>query len=344
MDLNILKVLASFALLQIVLWFVYLLTNKKSNALQKNFLLKLSVLFSIFISGVLLLLFGNSSATYFIANLTNLTVFLALPIMYTHLNNENSVMRIFHHYLPFGFLLFAASTILLFTNVHNKYFHSYSMILIGLFYMQCIYYAYLFRTRVKLKALPYIGWFKPFIFGFTILVILKTSIYAVWNVFSLYELCIILCSLFFISSFILINLLILVAMIRGEYLLPRVKYSGSATQVSDIDETYQLIYKELIENGAYREPLVNLHYISKKLLIAPPKISRTINEKLGKNFNEVINERRVHDAKQLLGNTSSDKTILDIAYEVGFNSKSTFNTAFKKYTGVTPSEYRKNKV
>ena len=77
----------------------------------------------------------------------------------------------------------------------------------------------------------------------------------------------------------------------------------------------------------------------------PYQLSQVINTSLGQNFYNLINSYRVEEAKQQL--SASDKqnqTILAIAYDVGFNSKSVFNKAFKKFTGTTPSKYRLNTV
>ncbi len=60
------------------------------------------------------------------------------------------------------------------------------------------------------------------------------------------------------------------------------------------------------------------------------------------NFYDYISKYRIEEAKSILSDQSSNKTVLEILYEVGFNSKSSFNTAFKKYTGVTPSKFKRN--
>jgi AraC-like DNA-binding protein len=68
-----------------------------------------------------------------------------------------------------------------------------------------------------------------------------------------------------------------------------------------------------------------------------------INERLEMNYSNFINSYRIQEAKILLfAPEKIDDSILDIAYEVGFNSKAVFNRAFKKFTGMTPSEFRKN--
>jgi AraC-like DNA-binding protein len=63
---------------------------------------------------------------------------------------------------------------------------------------------------------------------------------------------------------------------------------------------------------------------------------------LNKNFRDLINHYRIEEAKNSLTNPKkNDSSILEIAYEVGFNSKEVFNRCFKKYTGMTPSEYKR---
>ena len=81
-----------------------------------------------------------------------------------------------------------------------------------------------------------------------------------------------------------------------------------------------------------------------KILISPKHyLSQIINEKLNCNFLDFINGYRIDDAKdKLLDENYEHFTILAIAYEVGFNSKSAFYTAFKKNTNSTPSQYRKS--
>ena len=72
-------------------------------------------------------------------------------------------------------------------------------------------------------------------------------------------------------------------------------------------------------------------------------LSQTINERLGKSFFEMVAEYRVGEAKKLLKDQPNIK-VEEIAEQVGYNSKSSFNTVFKKLTGSTPSEFRSRKV
>ena len=71
------------------------------------------------------------------------------------------------------------------------------------------------------------------------------------------------------------------------------------------------------------------------------ELSILINQQIGKHFFDFINEYRIREAKILLKD-QPNLTVLEILYQVGFNSKSSFYTAFKKETGITPSDYRKS--
>jgi AraC-like DNA-binding protein len=91
----------------------------------------------------------------------------------------------------------------------------------------------------------------------------------------------------------------------------------------------------------YLDPDITLDSLAEKLDISSRDLSMTINRHFNSNFYEFINLYRIEESKILLHDEKNKKkTITDIYLEVGFNSKSVFNTFFKKHVGVTPSEYR----
>ncbi|GAA6139995.1 hypothetical protein NBRC116583_37420 [Arenicella sp. 4NH20-0111] len=93
----------------------------------------------------------------------------------------------------------------------------------------------------------------------------------------------------------------------------------------------------------FLNPTLSLDLLAKDLDMSPRLLSKVINRGFNCNFFEYINSYRVEEAVELLGVPSCDKTILDIGFEAGFNSKTTFNSFFKKKLGFTPSEFRKSK-
>ncbi|MCZ8156345.1 MAG: helix-turn-helix domain-containing protein [Leptospira sp.] len=92
----------------------------------------------------------------------------------------------------------------------------------------------------------------------------------------------------------------------------------------------------------YRNDDIGLADLAKELSVSQHQLSEYLNGHLGKNFFQVINAFRIKEAKELC-HSAPEKTILSIAYEVGFPSKSTFYDAFKKETGMSPTEFRKLK-
>lgn len=94
------------------------------------------------------------------------------------------------------------------------------------------------------------------------------------------------------------------------------------------------------EEKLYQETELTLQQLADKLKLPPYQLSQAINEGLNKNFYDLINGYRVEEAKRLLlESKSKNYTILSIGFEAGFNSKTTFNTVFKKMTGQTPTGF-----
>jgi AraC-like DNA-binding protein len=93
----------------------------------------------------------------------------------------------------------------------------------------------------------------------------------------------------------------------------------------------------------YRNENLSLLTLSEKLNITPHQLSWVINEKMNQSFSTLINRYRIEDVKKRLADgTKDDATILQMAFDSGFSTKTAFNRAFKKFTGLTPTQYRKN--
>jgi AraC-like DNA-binding protein len=98
---------------------------------------------------------------------------------------------------------------------------------------------------------------------------------------------------------------------------------------------------QLLQSGkAYEDPELSLTQIAKQLQSNPSFISKMVNQGFGINFNDFVNQFRIEAVKEMLSKGEHKKqTLLGIAFECGFNSKATFNRAFKKATGVSPKEW-----
>ena len=91
----------------------------------------------------------------------------------------------------------------------------------------------------------------------------------------------------------------------------------------------------------YVDNQFDLQALSERSGWSPNYISQALNQGLKKNFFEFVNGFRVAAARNALADPDEDRTILEIALACGFGSKSTFNTVFKRLTGLTPSEFRR---
>lgn len=98
----------------------------------------------------------------------------------------------------------------------------------------------------------------------------------------------------------------------------------------------------MIDQKPYLNPALTLRKLAEEIKMNPRELSVLINQNLNQHFFDFVNEYRVKEAMMILkDSTKKEYTVLEILYEVGFNSKSSFNTAFKKHTGATPTKYRK---
>ena len=107
------------------------------------------------------------------------------------------------------------------------------------------------------------------------------------------------------------------------------------------DKDFNRIQDHIIENKLYLDPLLSMEALASDLGMSKSYFSRLINSYSDYNFSDYINSLRVAQAKKFLANDEfSEYTIVAIGLECGFNSKSTFYSAFKKFTSQTPTSYR----
>ncbi|HEV8504807.1 MAG TPA: helix-turn-helix domain-containing protein [Chitinophagaceae bacterium] len=108
-----------------------------------------------------------------------------------------------------------------------------------------------------------------------------------------------------------------------------------------ISEIARKVIEMMEQEKLYQEPELTLQQLSDKLQFPYYLVSQAINEGMKKSFYDLINSYRIEEAKRLLLDPKNiNYTVLSVGFEAGFNSKTTFNTVFKKFTGLTPTEYR----
>lgn len=120
-----------------------------------------------------------------------------------------------------------------------------------------------------------------------------------------------------------------------------VKYKNSSLTESAAEELKVLLDKYMEEVKLYRENNITLDGLASKLNTTRHNLSQVINEKYKLNFFDYINMLRIKEAQEVLVDSKKQKLqIIEVAYQVGYNNKATFNNAFKKFTGLTPTVYK----
>jgi AraC-like DNA-binding protein len=124
--------------------------------------------------------------------------------------------------------------------------------------------------------------------------------------------------------------------------VPPKKYETSTLTLQRAEQ-YQKRLLEVMDNQKlYTDSTLTLQKLANLTSIPSYHLSQILNERLHQNFYDFINSYRVEEAKRLLNDESKKHySILAIANEAGFNSKSVFNTVFKEHVRMTPSEFRK---
>ena len=126
---------------------------------------------------------------------------------------------------------------------------------------------------------------------------------------------------------------------------PRKKYATSSLKPEDGAVYAEKLRGVMQTEKPYRDGNLTLPQLARSVSLTPHLLSQLLNEHVGENFAQFVNRHRIEEAKaQLVDPAFQHFTIAAIAEEVGFNSTSAFNAAFKKITGATPSQYRQRSL
>lgn len=117
------------------------------------------------------------------------------------------------------------------------------------------------------------------------------------------------------------------------------KQAEEAGESNHLDELYQKIKPLLTQEKIYRNPDLNLPKLSEMAGSNRKYVSEAITKATDMNFNNFINFYRINEAKQLI--LAGEENMSEVQYKCGFNSRTTFYTAFKKFTGMSPTKFKK---
>ena len=122
----------------------------------------------------------------------------------------------------------------------------------------------------------------------------------------------------------------------------RGKYENSSLSGNDAEALINQLNNLLGKDEIYKSSALKLPDVAHALNTSPHHLSQLVNEHLHQSFPDLINSYRVEEAKKMLISPDfTDSKIIAIAFDVGFNNKANFNNAFKKFAGMSPSDYRK---
>jgi len=127
----------------------------------------------------------------------------------------------------------------------------------------------------------------------------------------------------------------------GIHIHEKKKYEKSQLSPEQAKDIYQKLNKFVIDEKAFARSELSLDEVASGINVTSHTLSQLLNVFIKKNFFNYVNEHRVNFVKQMLTDADFDKfSLMGIAEEAGFNSKSSFNRIFKKETGMTPSQYK----
>ena len=120
------------------------------------------------------------------------------------------------------------------------------------------------------------------------------------------------------------------------------KYKSSTLTFVESRRCLMRLIKIMKEEKPYLDPDLSQQKLAEKLSISKENLSQILHEQLRTNLKNFLNQHRIEAAKRKLADPGeADQKLLKIAYDSGFNSKSVFNDAFRKFTGMSPSDFRK---
>lgn len=215
-----------------------------------------------------------------------------------------------------------------------------------LYLIQWLIYVWMCLTEIyksnqssKIKSIYLPGYFKLLFTGLIILIVIRFGVPIIYQDYTLHKIIIDISTaiyLIVISSFMIQRPM--------NYSFDSI-LDEPTEEVINYEETMKRkLIQVMTKEKVFLNPELTLNELADKLEMKVSELSHFINSNLNKNFNDFVNEYRVNEFKRLVSaqDVDSKATVIELAFDSGFNSKASFNRIFKEATGMTPSEYRKS--
>ena len=315
-------------------------TIKKNGVPIVNRILGLLCLcFTVLIANTYISLSGNEAALPHFQFFANHIMWFIGPCLYLyawHIKRPPSLKLVLSHTVPYLFL-FMADLVGRETN--------FTVLLPFIAFSQML--IYLGMTLVFIKqnygqAKRYYHWILPSVIGFLMLVLINAGL----RIAGLMDLPTlpqpIVQSFTTILAFPIFYMAYMEMNQQSNTVRPKAKYQTSPLSEQKQQQILLKIDKQLKEHKAYLDPTLNLTKFSKMLEVPSKYISQVINTHENESFSDHLNRYRMAEVKARLKNPAHEKlTIAAIAQDSGFPSVSRFNVLFKKDTGLTPSQFKR---
>ncbi|MDT7833297.1 helix-turn-helix domain-containing protein [Flavobacteriaceae bacterium S356] len=328
---GLILILASLGLAQGIFLSIYLLTLKNGDRKSHLFL-------ALFLLGLTIRI-GKSVLNYYITlenwqnNIGISGILFASPSLLFYgktlfTKNREFYIKDYIHYLPFVLFLFLIPFVP--RNGHFESFWNYGIVVFHLLFYLILSWSYL-RKNKNNTSKSVVVWYRNLLIGATLI-----WIHYVGNLFDF--------KMYYIRGPIFYSLLIYafsyLFLNRHKFTLQ--KYNSSNLDKKNSIKLFNRIKVLFDTDQIYLDTHVTLDVVSKRLDVKPREISQAINENTEQNFYEFVNQYRIENAELLLKHPDyKNAKIATIAYDSGFGNVTSFNLAFKKKTGLTPSAYKK---
>ncbi len=148
---------------------------------------------------------------------------------------------------------------------------------------------------------------------------------------------------FFIGMAVLLYWFGISSVLKEDQRVLKVRKKLSISELESLEEIAEKLQIAMKVDLTFKDPELTVTSLAEKLSIKSYLLTKTLNEVLHKSFTDYVNEFRVAEVDKLVNDPSNDKfTLLSLAYEAGFNSKSSFNRAVQKHLGIAPSQLKRN--
>jgi AraC-like DNA-binding protein len=331
---NLLLVLASLGLVQALLLCFYLFTLEKGNK-KSNILLALA-LFGLTIR------IGKSVLGYYTPldawerNIGISGIFISGPCLWFYgisLIEKNKPFSNYNYLHLLPFLIFTSLIAVIPSDGEFSTFWNYGLVVLHLIIYLILSWVYLIKNRLNISSAAF-RWYRNILIGVSFI-----WFYYLGNFLDVVP--------YYIAGPLFYTFLIyaFTYLFLNRHNFNLEKYGSSTLDKGASKDLFEKVKTLFIEQRIFLEPGISINSVAERLAINPRVLSQVINENEQQNFYEFVNHYRIENAKALLSDPRNvSQKIATIAFDAGFGTVTSLNVAFKKKTGMTPSEFRKRHV